>query len=189
MLKSEAIDYKVDCIKSDVKVNTLDKGYELEIEINTVNGNINRLLDEKKIKRGLYVRSGAVWFRKFFDLQNDNKLFIPSHEIYGKVELLPCNVAVDKIDVFYSNDFSNEFKDLKITINPGELVGIGEELCFDALLESDVLKNTSSIFVFNESDEKSISYDIENSVAAGRRSAACAATWRSLTSWPRGSPR
>lgn len=159
MLRSEPIDYKTSIINTKIDVKTTKESYELKVEITTNNVNINNLLDKDIVKKGILIKSNAVWFRKFYILTNE-KIIINSKEIYGKVELLPCIVATKKINNFCSDDFEDEYKCTNITIEAGEFLALGEEYCFDALLESDIFKNTSSIFEMISIDENNMSYDL-----------------------------
>lgn len=161
MLRSESIDYRASVINSKINIETTNESYVLKVEITTNNENINNLLDKGIAKKGILIKSNAVWFRKFYFLSNDDEdIVINSKEIYGKVELLPCIISTEKIDDFFSDDFEDEYKYSKIKIEPGEFLGIGEEYCFDALLDSDIFKNTSSIFEMVSVDENNVSYDL-----------------------------
>lgn len=159
MLRHESIDYRTSVINSSVSIETTNESYKLNVEITTNNKNINDLLDKGIAKKGILIKSNAVWFRKFYYLSNE-EIVINSKDIYGKVELLPCIVATKQIDDFFSDDFEEEYKYSKISIKPGEFLGIGEEYCFDALLDSDIFKNTSSIFEMVSVDEGKVSYDL-----------------------------
>ena len=160
MLRSEPIDYRTSIINSKIDIETNEKSYKLKIEISTNNKDINNLLEKGHIKKGILVKSNTVWFRKFYYLSNNSEIVIDSKDVYGRVELLPCIVATQRIENFFSDDFEDEYKYSNINIECGEFIALGDEYCFDALLESDIFKNTSSIFEMIPTDENNVSYDI-----------------------------
>ena len=161
MLRSTSIDYRTSVISSSILLETTSNAYELNVSITTNNDNINNLLEEGKLITGILVKSNAVWYRKFYPVKNGT-IIIDAKDIYGKVDLLPCIVSTQEINDFFSPDFEDEFKYSKISIGPGEIIGLGEELCFDALLDSDIFKNTSSIFEMVAVDDNNLSYDLNN---------------------------
>ena len=163
ILRTEPIDYKTDVFKVDLEdIITTQDGYILNFNFKISNQNLNNLIEKKNAKIGVLVKSSSVWYRKFFDLTNTKTITLSSKEIYGKVDLLPCIIATSKIENYYSDNFEEEYKISSITINPGEYLAIGDELSFDALLDSDIFKNTSSIFELAPTDAKNISYDINS---------------------------
>jgi hypothetical protein len=158
MLRTESKDYKTNYLENSIEVNALDNGYSIKAEISTNDKNINYLLEQGNLVKGLYIKSGAVWYRKFLKINSEQPLIINSKDIYGAVEIIPCIIANKKIEKFYSEDFNDEYKDINIFINKGELVAIGDEYIYDAILESDILKNTSSIFTISMNENKKIEY-------------------------------
>lgn len=163
VLRSESIDYRTDVFKVYLQeVITTQDGYNLNFDFKITNDNLNNLINNNKAKIGVLVKSSSVWYRKFFDLTNQNNIFLSSREVYGKVELLPCVVATSRIEHYYSDNFEEEYKITSISINPGEYLAIGDELSFDALLDTDIFKNTASIFELAPTNEKNISYDINS---------------------------
>lgn len=161
VLRSESIDYKTSILSIQIDLDTQDTNYFIKVCLNTNNSYINSLLSDERVKKGVIIKSNSVWYKEFFDLTNDNQLTINSKDIYGKVEIMPIIVATKKITNFYSNDFSEEYKSVNISINAGEIIAIGDEYSFDALLESDIFKNTSSIFEFCESDGEQLTYNVD----------------------------
>lgn len=161
MLRNNSLDYRTSVINTIIGIETNSDSYKFHVEISTNNDNINDLLNKGIVRKGILVKSSAVWFRKFY-LVSDDDIIINSKDIYGKVEILPCIVAMEKIENFFSDDFEDEYKYSNINIEAGEFVALGEEYCFDALLDSDIFKNTSSIFELASVDENNISYDLEN---------------------------
>lgn len=159
MLRGESIDYRTSVITSKINIETLKESYKLNVEISTNDANINDLLSKGVAKKGVLVKSNAVWFRQFYII-SDEEIIIDSKDIYGKVDLLPCIVATERIENFFSDDFVEEYKYSNITIESGEFLALGEEYCFDALLDSDIFKNTSSIFEMVSTDEDNVSYDL-----------------------------
>ncbi len=163
VLRSESIDYRKDVFNVKVEdIETSPNSYILKFDINITNDNINELIAQRRAKVGVLIKSGSVWYRKFFDLSNQKIIELDSKDVYGKVSLLACVIANTKIDNYFSEDFEEEYKITSITINPGEFLAIGDEYSFDALLDSDIFKNTSSIFELAPTDEKNISYDINS---------------------------
>lgn len=161
MLRTESLDYKKSIISSKIEKRTTENSHILNVEITTNNEYINDLLSKGVAKKGILVKSNAVWYRKFFELNDKEEIILDAKDVYGNVDLLPCIVANERIDDFFSDDFTDAFKHVRITIEKGELIGVGKESNFDAILDSDIFKNTSSIFEFISTDQNVSSYDLE----------------------------
>lgn len=162
VLKEDESDYKSSVLSTEIKIgiDKIEKCYTIKAKLETDNQAINNWLENKQCIKGIFVKSSAVWFSKFFEIKDNEEIFIKSTDIYGRVDILPCILVTDKIDKFYSDDFTDEFKDIDINVNIGEIIAVGEEITFEALLENDIFKHASSIFEFVENDSKFIEYDI-----------------------------
>lgn len=169
MLRNSCVDYQTSVLISEIDLEaTVDK-YIISSNISTTNKEINQLLQEGKVKKGIFVEAKSLWFRKFYDLTDNAVLEISTKELYGHVTLTPCIVSIEYIDDFYSQDFCKEFllmKKSKIHINKGEIVAIGEDYGFDAYFEKDIFRNVANIFQFNISNKKNVEYDLSNDVIA-----------------------
>ena len=163
VLRNESIDYKSSTFDVKIDKNVDSTSHIFEINYDIRNTYIKELVNDGYAKVGLIVKSNAVWYRKFFDITNSNIVRIDAKEIYGRVYLLPCIIATKKIENFYSDDFDEEFKISNISVNAGEIIGISDEMVFDAILNNDIFKNSSSIFDIISTNENYISYDLTQS--------------------------
>lgn len=166
MLKVDSRDYKESVIKESInmEIDKTTSDYVLTVNIDINNFEINNLILKGICEKGIIIKSNTVWFKKFFPIRENSTIRLKPYEVYGRVELLPCVVAKEKIDPFYSSDFSDEFMGVDVIVNSGEIIAIGEEQSFDALLENDLFKNTSSIFQFQiDENIKNIDYNIDDS--------------------------
>ena len=163
VLRNESIDYKQSTFIVEVNKEVNSTSHILNVNYIVNNEYIKDLIQNGFAKVGVIVKSSAVWYRKFFDITTNNKILIDAKEVYGRVYVLPCIVATKKIENFYNDDFEEEFKISTIEINAGEIIGVSEELVFDAILSNDIFKNTSSIFDIVSTKENYISYDLSQS--------------------------
>lgn len=159
VLRSTSIDFKEGIIQSNITKSIIDNKYVFEIKISTNNPRVNEMLNVGDAIRAVYIESGALKYRKMFNVNNNNIVEIECNEIYGKVEIQPCIISKNYISNYYSADFNDDFKGLIININKGDLLGIGDVYEFDALLEKDILKNVASIFVIDQSNDEFMNFD------------------------------
>lgn len=159
ILRTESIDYKEGIISFDVEKNIVDNSYELITQFTTNNNTINTMIGAGYAKKYLLVESGALKYKKMFDITTNNRVVISSNDVYGKVEIQPCIVCNKHFNNFYSPDFYDEYKGIEINLKKGDIIGIGDVYEFDALLEKDVQNNVSSIFAIDEGTKDYIYYD------------------------------
>ena len=163
ILRNESIDYKTAVFNVRINKEIDNSSYTFKCEYTISSDYINKLVEEGKAKVGVIIKSNAVWFRNFYDITYNNTITIDSRDIYGRVYILPCIVATTNIDNFYSNEFDEEFRMTNIKINAGEIIGLSDELVFDAILDSDIFKTSSSIFDIIGTDDEYMSYDLSQS--------------------------
>lgn len=163
VLRNESIDYQTSTFNVDIEKDIDKSSHIFRIKYDIKNDYVCDLIDRGYAKVGLIVKSNAVWYRRFFDITNVDTIKIDAKDIYGRVYILPCIVAVKNIECFYSDDFDEEFKSSSIFINAGEMIGVSDELVFDAILNNDIFKNSSSIFDIISTKEDYISYDLSQS--------------------------
>ena len=160
VLRTTPIDFKEGILDTKIKKEIIDNNYVLTVDIDTKSHQISKCINDGLIIKAIFVESGALKYKKTFNVTNNNKVFIPCNEIYGKVEIQPCLICKQPINPYYSADFNDDFKGFEINLNKGDIIGIGDTYEFDALLEKDDIKNISSIFLIDESCDNYISYDI-----------------------------
>lgn len=159
LLRTECIDYKKSKIDSTLSVNITEKSYIVEFHISTNNEKINSMLENEELRVGILVESKILWYRKFFDSLGENIVEIPAQDVYGHVKFTVCIVAAKDIDNFYIDDFVSDYDGIEcFKINRGEVIGIGQEVYIDAVIENDIFKNVSNIFNFVKTDGEFVNY-------------------------------
>ena len=159
VLRPTSIDFKEGIIQSNINKKIIDDKYVFEVNISTNNPRVNEMLNVGDAIKAVYVESGALKYRKMFNISINDRIEIDCKEIYGKVELHPCIISNNFINNYYSADFNDDFKGLTINVNKGDLLGIGDVYEFDAILEKDILKNVSSIFAIEQANDDIMSFD------------------------------
>ncbi len=160
ILRTTSIDFKESILDTKISKEIIDNEYVLTVDVETNNNQITRFINEGFIIKALFVESGALKYKRMFNVTVDNKVRIPCDQIYGKVELQVCLICNQNIDTYYNTDFNEDFQGFNISLSKGDIIGLGDAYEFDALLEKDNIKNISSIFIINEAYENYMSYDI-----------------------------
>ncbi len=160
VLRTTSIDFKESILENTIKKEIIDNNYVITVNIDTNNNQIMRYIKEKQVIKALFVESGALKYKKMFDVSENNIITIPCNQIYGKVELQACLICNQNINKYYNTDFNEDFQGFEISLKKGDLIGIGDIYEFDALLEKDNVQNITSIFLIEESHENFMSYDL-----------------------------
>ena len=160
VLRTTSIDFKESILENTIKKEIIDNNYVITVNVDTNNNQITRYIKEKLVIKALFVESGALKYKKMFDVSENNIITIPCNQIYGKVELQACLICNQNINKYYNTDFNEDFQGFDISLKKGDLIGIGDIYEFDALLEKDNVQNITSIFLIEESHENFISYDL-----------------------------
>ena len=153
-------DYIDTVFEGELTVTPENDGYYIHPKFSIANTEIQSMIDEGKLTYAIEIKCVSTWFRRLVRITNNVAQKIDPTMIHENVELTPCIIAMEKITDFSNADFVEEYRSIKYTINPGEIVGIGQKRTFDAFYQNDIIRNGSSIVHFEGSDSlKELSCD------------------------------
>lgn len=145
-------DYIKTIFKGELTVTLVNDGYNINPKFSIDNPEIQKMILDGRLTYAIEVECVSTWLRKLIKIKNNEVKKIDSTLVHETVELTPCIIASEKISDFSNDDFVEEYRPIKYTINAGEVVGIGEKRTFDAFFKGDIIKSGSSIVRFESSD-------------------------------------
>ena len=165
VIRAYVEDYRHTVFKGEMTVNLQPDGYLVRTNFEVQNKGITDLISEGKLTYAIEVQSPATWYRRLFQIKENNPIRLDPAFLHERVELTPCIVATSQVPGFTNEDFEDEYQGISYDINAGDVVAIGEIRSFDALYQNDVIKNGSSIVSITGSDSaKEISCDFMGSI-------------------------
>ena len=165
LLRSTPVDYLSSVFDADIIVSPKSDGYEISVHYKLNAIHVEKLINSGAASYGLEIQCTSTWYRDLKLSNNaDDKIFIPSTLIHQRVDICPCIVSCADISEFLSEDFSEEYQGIQISINRGEVLAIGNRKKFDALYKEDIIKKSESIIHFSVSPNdtiESVEYDYD----------------------------
>ncbi len=159
ILREEAIDYKTSVFTTDIKKTNESNGFTLNINYSVNNEEIEALIEHRIIAYAIQIQCISTWFREIKVSDSASQMiFIPSSEVHERVDMCPCIVALEDIDSFSNEDFSEDFQGILFSLHKGEVVGIGERQKFDAIYKNDIIKKGDPIVHFVNDESCSVMF-------------------------------
>lgn len=159
ILRANPVDYKSSVFNVDIKKETTRDGFNLKITYSVNNDEIKELLNKHVLGYAVQLQCISTWYRDLHMSNSDEQeIFIPSGLVHERVDLCPCIIAVEKIENFFNNDFSEDFDGISYEINKGEVVAIGERQKFDAIYKNDIIKKGDPIVHFVNDEKSSVMF-------------------------------
>jgi hypothetical protein len=142
--------------------------YLLNVTAKTSCKDIVKLVEDKKACYAVHVECSPTMYRTIFKSFDENfTIEIPSNEVDGKVQLCPFILAAEDINGYRNANFHPDYNNTSFKVRKGDVLAIDRDRDFDAMKETDVLKNISSIFRVRKSEEENApahTLDIEGNI-------------------------
>lgn len=145
-------DYTDTVFDGELRVTPESDGYYIRPNFSINNAVVAKMIADGSMTYAVEIECVSTWLRKLVAVHDNEPIRLDPTYIHETVELTPCIVATTKITDYTNDDFAEEYKEIKYTINAGEVVGIGQKKTFDAFYQNDIIKNGSSIVRFDGSD-------------------------------------
>lgn len=159
VLRTNLEDYDKSTFCANVTVDPTTEGYRIFVKYDVNNAEVIDLLEKGDVTFALEIQCISTWYRRLELSDCDEQtIFLQSNMIHDRVDLCPCIVARKNIKDFYSDDFSEEYKNIPFSINTGEVIAIGERKKFEALYKDDIIKKSESIVHFQDDNKADIMY-------------------------------
>lgn len=149
LLRSKPEDYQHSIFEANIHVSCEKKGFRITVEYHVNNEKIESMISKRILSFALQIQCVSTWYRDFKVSESKSQnIFVPSKMVHDRVDLCPCIIANERIDDFFIDDFSEDYKGILYSIDQGEVVGIGERKKFDAVYKDDIIKKSESIVHF-----------------------------------------
>ena len=159
ILRGEKTDYQTSTFTAQLSKKNLKDGYIINASYSVSNSEIQRLIEDKKAAYALQIQCVSTWFRKLEISSSSIQEFkLSSNLIHERVDLCPCIIALEEIKDFNNSDFSEDFEGISFSVNPGEVLAIGERQKFDAIYKDDIIKKGDPIVHFINDEQASVMF-------------------------------
>jgi hypothetical protein len=147
-------DFKDGSFNSQIEINTNNDHYNFKVEFDLNDNDLERYLEREELGFAIHIECPFTSYRKLKISDKDLLDFnISADLLEGKVEVVSLVISKKNIKNYFSDNFSDFFKDFSFDVYKGDILGVGEQLNFNAEKESDSIKNISSIFAVEASEE------------------------------------
>ena len=159
VLRNMPIDYQTSTFTAQLSKKNEKDGYTIKVLYSVSNEEIQRLIDEKKAAFALQIQCVSTWFRSMeISEGNIQEIKLNSNMIHERVDMCPCIIAREYIDNFTNKDFADDFEGISFSVNPGEVIAIGERQKFDAIYKDDIIKKGDPIVHFINDEQSPVMY-------------------------------
>lgn len=147
-------DFEDGYFDSKIEINTNNDYYNFKLEFDLNDNDLEKYLNAEKVVFAVHIECPFTSYRKLKILEKRPSGFdIPADLLEGKVEVVSLIIANENIKSYYSDNFSDIFKNYSFDVYKGDILAVGEQLKFNAEKDSDSIKNISSIFAVEASEE------------------------------------
>ena len=159
ILRGKKTDYQTSIFTAQLSKKNLKDGYIINAIYSVSNSEIQQLIEDKKAAYALQIQCVSTWFRKLEISSSSIQEFkLSSNLIHERVDMCPCIIALEEIKDFNNSDFSEDFEGISFSVNPGEVLAIGERQKFDAIYKDDIIKKGDPIVHFINDEQASVMF-------------------------------
>lgn len=159
VLRNMPIDYQTSTFTAQLSKKNEKDGYTIKVLYSVSNEEVQRLIDEKKAAFALQIQCVSTWFRSMeISEGNIQEIKLNSNMIHERVDMCPCIIAREYLDNFTNKDFADDFEGISFSVNPGEVIAIGERQKFDAIYKDDIIKKGDPIVHFINDEQSPVMY-------------------------------
>jgi len=159
ILREKKTDYQTSTFTAQLSKKNLKDGYIINAIYSVSNSEIQQLIEDKKAAYALQIQCVSTWFRKLEISSSSIQEFkLSSNLIHERVDMCPCIIALEEIKDFNNSDFSEDFEGISFSVNPGEVLAIGERQKFDAIYKDDIIKKGDPIVHFINDEQASVMF-------------------------------
>jgi hypothetical protein len=147
-------DFENGSFNSKIEINTNKENYKFKVEFDLNDYDLERYLERNELGFAVHIECPFTSYRNL-KVSDENFLDfnISAELLEGKVEVVSLIISKKDIKNYFSDNFSDFFKGFSFDVYKGDILGVGEQLTFNAEKESDSIRNISSIFAVEASEE------------------------------------
>lgn len=127
--------------------------YLLDISAKTDCNDLRDLISNKKACFAIHVECSPTMYRTIFKSYEENfTIEIPANDVDGKVQVCPFIIASEDIDNYTNANFHPDFDGELFKVKMGDVLALDRDMDFDAMKETDILRNITSIFRISKAE-------------------------------------
>lgn len=142
----------IDCeFKTELTIDTTSDYYTVNANFSTTSGYLRNLISNLRASYAIHIECSSTRYRDII-LFNKSRYTttIPAHNLDGKVEICTFILANEYINDYHDEHFHPDFDNIDFEVWKGDVLGVGNEVTFNADLIHDSLRNIPSIFSVQE---------------------------------------
>lgn len=159
-------DYKDNTFENSAGIKHIGKEIEFELKCKINNKGLCELIDQEKASYVFHIECAPTSYRQVVNTkQNCINHKIEAGKLVGKVQICTFVVAIEDIDAYQNEDFSDDYEGTVFTIEKGNILAIGDQFNVIVDKEKDELGKIPSVFSILRKinpNEKELSVDIDN---------------------------
>ena len=165
IVREDPDDYRNTIFIGELEVHLKADGYLVNTNFTIDNKELEDMIKNNQCTYALEVQCVSTWYRKLYEISQNEEIKLDSGMIHERVELTPCIVAKKEITGFTNIDFAQEYQGISYDLNVGDVIAIGQKRSFDALYKSDIIKNGSSIVdILVDKNIRELQYDFSKNI-------------------------
>lgn len=164
VLLEETRYFKNSYIHAEYFKSSSKNAHKIRIVCELNNDEITQFIQEGKAVYTVQVESPNAFYRKIFQFSNPNiEITISNDEVIDYINIGVAIVATEDIENYTNKDFINEYQDITFSIKKNEILAICDPRNdIEITYEGEVLKEVKNIFKLKKTEEKFMSYNLEN---------------------------
>lgn len=164
VLLEETRYFKDSYIHAEYFKSSSKNAHKIRIVCELNNDEITQFIQEGKAVYTVQVESPNAFYRKIFQFSNPNiEITISNDEVIDYINIGVAIVATEDIENYTNKDFINEYQDITFSIKKNEILAICDPRNdIEITYEGEVLKEVKNIFKLKKTEEKFMSYNLEN---------------------------
>lgn len=162
VIKPDLQDYQSTTFNTSVKTKVTDKEITLLIEFNLDNIELSNLILRGDARFVIHLEESRTMFREVYQFNDlKNEIVIPSDKIRNNIELTSFIIANDDIVNFNSKDLDLIYRDITVSYDKYNIIGLAQSMDIKVLKENDDIKEISSIFSIIPSTDEDRFYNLK----------------------------
>lgn len=155
VVRTTTVDFGCTVFSDQIQLETTDTGYRFITDFSVNNEEITQLIKNRILSYAVFVSCKSTLLRKMYYVDSDNPIInIDAKDVHYQVKYMPLIVALQDIDAYWNEDFSEDYKEEPYKLTRGSIFGIGSERQFRALFDKDIIRDAASIVSISGSNEE-----------------------------------
>lgn len=145
---------------SDIKdISSVKSSYKFAVTFDAAEQDMKKLIDNKQAHYSLHIECPMTYFRTLItSFEDEIEVEISADKLEGRVEMAALITAAENIPDYFCRGFDEQLKEYNFKVEKGDILAVGRQLNFDADKKADSIKNITSIFSVQPTENEEPAY-------------------------------